>query len=105
MRMEIIHHEANFLCMRIMLINKFLDTMRPINVCPLLSDFGVSLPTQWFKSEKNVRCPISFLRSVISQRFSRFSWERRTNFTDQLGRHFIYTHVGTLRVVRCFIDV
>ncbi len=42
-RIEIVHHEADFLHMRIMLINKVLYKMRPINFCPLLSDFGVSL--------------------------------------------------------------
>ena len=37
---QIVHHEANFLYVRIMLINKFLDKVRPINFCPLLCDFG-----------------------------------------------------------------
>jgi len=41
--MEIVHHQANFLHMRILLINKFLYKVRPINLGPLLSDFGMPL--------------------------------------------------------------
>ena len=43
MGMQIIHHEANFFHMGIMLINKFLYKVRPINFGPLLSDFGITL--------------------------------------------------------------
>ncbi len=40
---EIVHHEADFLHMRIMLINKFSYKVRPINFCPLRSAFGITL--------------------------------------------------------------
>ena len=43
MGIKIIHHEADLLCVRIMLINKFLDKISPINFCPLFSDFGMTL--------------------------------------------------------------
>jgi hypothetical protein len=36
---QIIHYKADFLHVRIMLINKFLDKVRPINFRPLLCDF------------------------------------------------------------------
>jgi len=77
----------------------------PINFCPLLSDFSIPLTSQWFKSDKNVCGPISLLLCVISQRLSRLRRERSTNFAHQLGRHCIHTHLGTLSVVRFFIDV
>ena len=38
--------------MGIMLINKFLDQMCPINFCPLLRDFGISLPASGSKAIK-----------------------------------------------------
>ena len=105
MGMKIIHHEADFLYVRIMLINKFLDKVGPINFCPLLSDCGMTLTNEWFKSHKNVCRPIALILCSISQRLPRCSRERSTNFANQLGRHFIYTHLGTLRVIRLFIDL
>ncbi len=102
---EMVHRQADSLHVRRMLINKFLDKICPINFCPLLSDFSIPLTSQWFKSDKNVCGPISLLLCVISQRLSRLRRERSTNFAHQLGRHCIHTHLGTLSVVRFFIDV
>jgi hypothetical protein len=48
---------------------------------------------------------MSLILCVISSRLPRLSWERSTDFANQLGRHFIDTHVGTLSVIRCFIDI
>ena len=105
MGIKIIHHEADFLCMRIMLIHKFLDKVGPINFCPLLSDFGMTLTSSWFKSHKNVCGPNSLILCIISQRLPRCRWKRSTDFTNQLGRHFIHTHLRTLRIVRFFINI
>ena len=66
MGMKIIHHEADFLCVRIMLIHKCLDKVGPIHFCPLLSDFGMTLTSSWFKSHKNVGGPISLILCIIS---------------------------------------
>ena len=41
--MQIIHHQTKFVYMRIMLINKLLDKVRPVNFCSLLRDFGYPL--------------------------------------------------------------
>jgi hypothetical protein len=43
MGIQIVHYEANFLHMGIMLINKCLDKVRPIHFCPLRSDFSITL--------------------------------------------------------------
>ena len=43
MGIQIVHHQTEFLDVGIMLIKKFLDKVRPINFCPLLSDFGIPL--------------------------------------------------------------
>ena len=63
---EIVHHQANFLHMRIMVINKFFYNVRPINLGPLCSDFGLSLTSSGFKSHKNVCRPIALLLCVIA---------------------------------------
>ena len=105
MGIKIIHHEADFLYVRIMWINKFLDKVGPINFCPLLRDFGMTVTNSWFKSPKNVCRPISLILCIISQRLPRCSRERSTNFAHQLGRHCISTHLGTLRVIRLFRDI
>src|SRR2546426_826150 len=91
--------------MGIMLINKFLYKVCPIHFCPLLSDCGIPLASSWFKSHKNICGPISLILCVISQRLPRLSREWSTDFTNELGRHFIYTHLGTLRIIRFFIDI
>jgi len=105
MGMKIIHHEADFLCMRIMVINKFLDKVCPINFCPLLRDFGMTLTSSWFKSHKNVCRPISLILGVIPQWLARLRRERHTDFPSQLGGHFIHTHLGILSIIRLFIDI
>ena len=43
MRIEIVHHQMDFFDMGVMLINKFLDKVRPIHFGPLLRDFGNSV--------------------------------------------------------------
>jgi hypothetical protein len=40
---EMVHSQANFFYMRIMLINKFSEKIRPINLGPLCCDFRISL--------------------------------------------------------------
>jgi hypothetical protein len=37
------HDQTNFFHMRIRLINKLSDKIRPINLCPLCRDFGIAL--------------------------------------------------------------
>ena len=105
MRIQIIHHEANFLHMGIMLINKFLDKVCPIHLGPLRRDLGMPLTSSGLKSHKNVCRPIALLLGVIPQWLARFRGERNTNFPNQLGGHFIHTHLGILRIIRCFIDI
>ncbi len=67
MGIQIIHHEADFLYVRIMLIHKLLDKVCPIHFGPLLRDFGMTLTSSWFKSHKNVCRPISLILCIISQ--------------------------------------
>ena len=62
---QIVHHEANLLHVGIMLINQFFDKVRPIHFGALLSDFGLPLTCSWFKSDKNVCRPMSFILCVI----------------------------------------
>jgi len=64
---QIVHHQANLLCMGILLINKFLDKVRPINFCPLCSDLRITLTRSWCKSDKNLCSPIALLVCVIPQ--------------------------------------
>jgi hypothetical protein len=105
MGMQSVHHEANFLPMGIMLINQFLDKVCSIYLCPLRSDFGIPLASSGFKSHKNIGSAISLLLSVISQWLARLSGQRGTDFTNQLGRHFIHTHLRALRIIRLFVDI
>ena len=88
-----------------MLINKFLDKVRPIHFCSLLSDFRIPLTNQGFKSDKNICSSIALILCVLSQWLARFSRKRSTDFANKLGRHFIETHLGTLRVIRLFINL
>src|SRR2546430_9767137 len=62
---EIGHHQADFFPMGIMLINKFADKIRPITLCPLLSDFGIPLTSSWCKSDKNVCRPLSLILGIV----------------------------------------
>jgi hypothetical protein len=102
---EIVHHQTNFFHMRIMLINKFSDKMRPIHLGSLRGDFRISLTHSWCKSDENVCCPISLILGVILQWLARESGERSTDFPKQLGRPFIHTYLGILRIIRFFIDI
>jgi hypothetical protein len=102
---EIVHHQTNFFHMRILLINKFLDKMRPIHLGPLRCDFRLSLPHAWVKSDDNICCPISLILCVIPQWLARESGERSTDFPNQWGRPFIHPYVGILRIIRFFIDI
>jgi hypothetical protein len=102
--MQIIHHQTKFFHMRIMLVNTRLKKVRPVNFCALLRDFGSPLSSSRFTSHANVGRAISCICCVISERLSRLGWERSPDFTDQRGRHCIYTHLGTLGVIRLFIE-
>jgi hypothetical protein len=105
MGMQIVHHQTKFFPMGIRLINKCADKVCPLYLCSLLSNFGIPLASEWFKSHKNICGPLSLILSVISQRLPRLSRERSTDFTNELGRHFISTHLGTLRIIRIFINI
>jgi hypothetical protein len=72
---------------------------------PLRSDFGIPLTSEGFKSHQNIGSAISLLFSVISQWLARLSGERGTDCTNQLGRHFIHTHLRALRIIRFFVDI
>jgi hypothetical protein len=103
--MQIVHPQTNLLHVRRMLINQCLHKVRPITLCPLLSDCGIPLTSSWFTSHKHVRRPIALILGVISQRLPRRSRERSAHCAHQLGRYFIYAHWGTLRIIRLFIDI
>jgi hypothetical protein len=105
MGMQIVHHEADFLHMGRMVINKFLDKVRPIHLGPRRSDFGIPLASSGCKSHKNIGSAISLLFSVISQWLARLSGERGTDFPKQLGQHCIHTHLRALRIIRFFVDI
>jgi hypothetical protein len=105
MGIEIVHHQTNFFHMRLMLINKFSDKIRPIHLCPLCCDLSISLTYSWCKSHKNVCGSISLILCIIPQWLARESGERSTNFPKQLGRHFIHTYVRILRIIRFFLDI
>jgi hypothetical protein len=68
MGIEIVHHQTNCSHMRIMLINKFSEKIRPINLCPRCCDFRISLTHSWCKSDKNVCCSISLILCIIPWR-------------------------------------
>jgi hypothetical protein len=63
--MQIVHHEAHLRHVGRMLINQFLDKVRPIHFCSLRSDFGLPLTCSWLKSDKNVCRPIPLVLCVI----------------------------------------
>jgi hypothetical protein len=58
--MQIGHHEADFLYMRLLRLKPCLDKMRPSNFCARRCDFGHALTASRFKSDKNIHIP-SFL--------------------------------------------
>jgi hypothetical protein len=103
--MPIVHHQANLLHVRIILVNQGLDKMCPITFCPLLTDCGIPLPSPWLKSDKNVCRPIALILCVIPQWLAGCSGERSTDFPNQLGRHCGHTPLGTLRIIRLFRDI
>ena len=105
MRIQIVHHQTQFFHMGIMLINTFSDKVCPVHFCALRSDCRISLASSWFKSHKNICRPISLILCVISQQLPRRSRKRSTDFTNELSRYFIYAHLGTLRIIRFFINI
>ena len=105
MGIQIIKNQADFLSMGIMLINEFSHKICPVNFGTLISDFRRALAIEWFKSHKNVCSPISCILCIIPEWLSRLGWQRSTDFPNQLGRHFIHTHLRTLRIVRFFINI
>ena len=102
---QIIHHEANFLSMGIMLINQCVDKVRPVNFCPLISDFGIALTSEGCKGHKNVRGPISLLLGIIPEGLARLGGQRSANCTNELGGHFIHAYLRILRIIGLFIEV
>jgi hypothetical protein len=89
MGMQIVHHEADVLDMRIMLLKQFLDNMRPIHFWALLCAFCHALTDDRFNSDTNICCTISLICRVIAERLPRLCRERSTPFTSQLGCHFL----------------
>src|SRR2546422_6464438 len=105
MGIEIIHHQTDFLYMRIMLVNEHLYKVGPVNFGTLISHLGIALTCSWFKSDKNIGSTISLILGIISEWLPRLGWQRSTDFPKQVGRHFIHTHLRILRIIRFFIDI
>jgi hypothetical protein len=105
MGIQLVHHEADCLDMRILLIHKCLDNVRPIHFRSLIRDFCRPLSSSRFKSHKKGCRTLSLLCRVRAERFPRLGWPRSTDFPDQLGRHCISAHVGILGVIRLFLDI
>jgi hypothetical protein len=103
--MQSIHHQTKFFPMRILLIHKLLDTVRPVNFCSLLRDCGYPLSSSRCKSHENVCRAISCIFCVLSERLSRLGWERSPDCTDQLGRHCLSTYLWTLGIIRLLLDI
>ena len=99
------HDQANLLHVGRVLLNQLCDKVCPIHLCALRSDFGIPLPCSWFKRHKNVGGPMPLVRCVIPQWLPRFSGERSTPFPHQLRRPCVHTPLGTLRIIRYFIDI
>jgi hypothetical protein len=104
-RMPMVHHPAHLFHVRSMVLNQFVDNVRPIHCCPRRSDCGIPLPRSGCKSHKHVRRPVSVIRGILAQRLPRLRRERRTHFAHQRGRHCISTPLGTRRSRRLFIDL
>jgi hypothetical protein len=71
MGIAIVHHQANLLHVGRMLINKFLDKVRPINFCPLICYCYCPSTGSRFKSHENICRAISFIFRVILERVPR----------------------------------
>jgi len=105
MGMQMVHHEPHLLHRGRILLNQCFDTEGPLYCCALCSHFCISLTCSWLKSHKHICSPMALLLCSISQRLSRFSRERRTNFAHELGRHLIDTSLGTMEILWSFINI
>ena len=102
---QLVQPEADGLDMRILLIHQCLDNVRPIHWRSLLRHCGHPGASSRVKSHENVCRTLSLICRVRAERLPRLGWERSPDCTAQLGRHFIYAHVGTLGIIRLFIDI
>src|SRR5712691_2263772 len=103
--MQMIKHKTHFLRMGIMLINERLHKVGPVNFGALISHLGRALASEWFKGYENMSRSIALLFCIIPERLPRLGWERSTDFSKQLGRHFIHAHLRTLGIIRFFTDI
>ena len=71
MRIEVIHHEHNFLCLGVMHVHQFANEVCPVLTGSVLSDFDETFSSQWFTGQENLAHPCCFKRVIDSFRLSR----------------------------------
>ena len=57
MRGEVVHHQHDFLGLRIVDINQFAHEIRPISAGPTLGDFHLALSRKWLAGQENLAPP------------------------------------------------
>jgi hypothetical protein len=101
--LELVHPQAHFLGVGIMLLNQFVAKACPIHLGPLRCDCAIPLTGSWLTGHTKVGDAIALLLCSLAQRLPRLSRERRTDCAKQLGGHCIETPLGTLSLLRVFL--
>ncbi len=105
MRVQLIHHQHNLLCLSVPPVHQILDEPGPVTAAAAVGHLHMTPASQRLKGHEQIRRSIAHILAVITHRHPRLRWQWRSNFTDQLLAGLIHADHWTLRILRPVIHL
>ncbi len=99
MRIEVVHHDHQFVRIGIVVLNQFSHEDRPIALGAPLSHLDDALAAQRFTRQKHTAKAVAFIFIILSSRMSHVHWLRFSQAVNQLFTAFVHTNEGLALLV------
>ena len=103
MRIQVVHNKNDLFGLWIVIVQKILDSERPVNLGSALSDLNVPLAFERFKKHEQITDAIAFILIIITSRFAWFSRQWFPSLTRQLFARLIHADQRIFRIKRPFV--
>jgi len=102
MRVQVVLHQTNPLCLGVVVLNQALHELSVIDRGASLSHFDIAKTSVRFKGQQHTAGTVLFVFIVVAFGFPRRQGENQTGVFDQKTRPLIKVDQGTLRIIRQF---
>src|SRR5436309_16103730 len=105
MGIEIVHHQNDFFCVRIMHVNHFTHEQGPIFLRSPFTDLDDAFACQWFSDDKHATDAFALILISLAFWLAFFHWQRLSCVRKQLFTSLIHTQLWETRIVGTFVHL